>query len=504
MARWLLLPVLVLPFFAGTASGAQRDRDHDRLPDRWEKRYHLSTKKKSGKGDADRDGLRNRREYRLRTNPRKKDTDGDGLRDRAEVRRYKTNPRKQDTDGDGRSDGLEVRAGTNPRKKDTDGDGYSDKEEIHAGTDPKDAASHPPGSPSPTPTPAPGPVGGRCDLSATPTNFASQVSAAVSGQVICLATGDYGTWWGTNKSITLRKAEGATPSMRFGFGSGDANFVIDGVSGAGGRIDGGVSNVTVKNSAFNTCLEFYGAQTNVVFDNNTTTTLMRCAAIAACASTLPASRSGTRKWSAGTLTARSWVPAGSCSRATTLPLRIGGPMDNHTDGLQYAEPGDLVNGYAGVVRGNYFDGRACPGLQTLSSYYGGTDGALWEDNVIDTTRPWGIELYADEASIVRHNTVRYYPASGCAFGTPCGRIDVTHKSGDPRSTGTQVTTTWPRWPPRNSVIGRNDHNTNPATVIFVGPLTVGPDSGWHGSVGRGRFVRRVEHGIRVPRRSVSV
>ena len=500
MARWLLLPVLVLPFFAGAASGAQRDRDHDRLPDRWEKRYHLSTKKKSGKGDADRDGLRNRREYRLRTNPRKKDTDGDGLRDRAEVRRYKTNPRKQDTDGDGRSDGLEVRAGTNPRKKDTDGDGYSDKEEIHAGTDPKDAASHPPGSPSPTPTPAPGPVGGRCDLSATPTNFASQVSAAVSGQVICLATGDYGTWWGTNKSITLRKAEGATPSMRFGFGSGDANFVIDGVSGAGGRIDGGVSNVTVKNSAFNTCLEFYGAQTNVVFDNNTHNNID-----ATCGN------SRLRLNASGVTVRNSEMVGGDADGAFVgssgfvfegnhvAPCHIGGPTDNHTDGLQYADPGDPANGYAGVVRGNYFDGRACPGLQSLSSYDGGTDGALWEDNVIDTTRPWGIELYADEASIVRHNTVRYYPASGCAFGTPCGRIDVTHKSGDPRSTGTQVYDNVAQVATADSVMGRNDHNTNPATVIFVGPLT-----GWAGfelapgSSGAGAASDGLNTGIRVP------
>ena len=117
MSRWLLLPLLVLPCFAGTASGAQRDRDHDRLPDRWEKRYDLSTKKKSGKGDADRDGLRNRREYRLRTNPRKKDTDGDGLRDRAEVRRYKTNPRKKDSDGDGLAMTREVRSQDEPAQE---------------------------------------------------------------------------------------------------------------------------------------------------------------------------------------------------------------------------------------------------------------------------------------------------------------------------------------------------------------------------------------------------
>jgi hypothetical protein len=136
MARWLALPLVVLPFIAAGASGAApRDRDRDGLPDRWERRHHLSTSKNSAKGDPDRDGLRNQREYQLRTNPRRKDTDRDGLRDRAEVRRYITNPRKRDTDGDGYGDGVEVRAGTNPRNP----------------------RSHPSGSVTPTPTPTPSP-----------------------------------------------------------------------------------------------------------------------------------------------------------------------------------------------------------------------------------------------------------------------------------------------------------------------------------------------------------
>jgi thrombospondin type 3 repeat protein len=135
MSKSLVLLLVVLSYAATTASGAvRRDRDHDRLSDRWEKRYHLSTSKKSAKGDPDHDGLRNLREYRLRINPRRKDTDRDGLRDRAEVRRYHTNPRKNDSDSDGYSDGAEVRAGTNPR----------------------DRNSHPSGSSTPSPTGFPG------------------------------------------------------------------------------------------------------------------------------------------------------------------------------------------------------------------------------------------------------------------------------------------------------------------------------------------------------------
>jgi hypothetical protein len=118
MSKSLVLSLLALAFIATSASAAvRRDRDRDRLPDRWEKRHHLSTHKKSAKKDNDRDGLRNLGEYRHRTRPHKKDTDRDGLRDGAEVRRYHTNPRKKDTDGDGYSDGAEVRAGTNPRNR---------------------------------------------------------------------------------------------------------------------------------------------------------------------------------------------------------------------------------------------------------------------------------------------------------------------------------------------------------------------------------------------------
>jgi Bacterial TSP3 repeat len=118
MLKWLVLPMVVLAYLAATVSaGAPRDRDHDRLPDRWERKHHLSTTTPSAKRDPDRDRLKNRRELRLRTHPRRADTDRDRLRDGAEVRRFHTNPRKRDTDRDGFSDRCELRKGTNPRKR---------------------------------------------------------------------------------------------------------------------------------------------------------------------------------------------------------------------------------------------------------------------------------------------------------------------------------------------------------------------------------------------------
>jgi hypothetical protein len=487
MSRWLLLPLMLLPLLAGTASAAQRDRDRDGLPDRWEKRYHLSTKRKSARGDADRDGLRNRREYRLRTNPRKKDTDGDGLRDRAEVRRYKTNPRKKDTDGDGFTDGQEVRAGTDPRK----------------------AQSAPPGSPSPTPTPPPGPPPARCDVNATPASLAGQVSVAAGGEVICLETGDYGTWSGTDKRVTLRRADGATPTMRFRFGPGDANFVVDGVSGAGGRVDGGVSNVVVRNSAFNTCMFFFGSNSDVVFDGNTHLDID-----ATC------HNARLHMGGSGVTVKNSLLSGGDSDGAfiasdgvTLEGNRIinvcEGPTGNHTDGIQFEDPNGIgvpdssqSYGYDAVVRGNYFNFMGCPVTagQALSSYDSGTEGALLEDNVIDTTRPWGIELYSDEGSVVRHNTVRYYGPGTCAFNQQCGRIALDRKPADPAGSGTQVYDNVAVVMSGNgSTAARNDHNTNPATVSHVGPLT-----SWAGfalapgSPGKGAASDGLDTGIRVP------
>src|SRR5919109_4160863 len=93
------------------------------------------------------------------------------------------------------------------------------------------------------------PPSGTCNLNATPSNFAAQVSAAGAGQTICLASGNYGTWQGTNKAITIKRADGASPTMRFSFGSGDSGFTLDGMSGMGGTISGGAANITVRNSA---------------------------------------------------------------------------------------------------------------------------------------------------------------------------------------------------------------------------------------------------------------
>jgi hypothetical protein len=82
-AKLLLFGVVLAALLAlpGTAMAKSRDRDHDKMPDKWEKRFGLSTHRNNAKGDRDRDGLRNLAEFRMHTNPRDADTDGDGVKD---------------------------------------------------------------------------------------------------------------------------------------------------------------------------------------------------------------------------------------------------------------------------------------------------------------------------------------------------------------------------------------------------------------------------------------
>lgn len=68
--------LLALPSLA-----AARDRNHDHIPDRWEKRHHLSLHVNQARRDQDSDHLDNRGEFKAGDNPRDRDTDNDGVMD---------------------------------------------------------------------------------------------------------------------------------------------------------------------------------------------------------------------------------------------------------------------------------------------------------------------------------------------------------------------------------------------------------------------------------------
>ena len=84
--RTLLLFATVGAALLAFAPGAMAhswkgDRNHDRIPDRWERANHLSLKVNQARRDQDHDGLRNRAEFLAGDNPREADTDDDGIED---------------------------------------------------------------------------------------------------------------------------------------------------------------------------------------------------------------------------------------------------------------------------------------------------------------------------------------------------------------------------------------------------------------------------------------
>jgi hypothetical protein len=78
-AAALLVAAALLP--AASAAAHSGDRNRDRIPDRWEKRHHLSLKVKQTHRDQDRDGLNNLGEFRSHSDPRDADSDEDGIED---------------------------------------------------------------------------------------------------------------------------------------------------------------------------------------------------------------------------------------------------------------------------------------------------------------------------------------------------------------------------------------------------------------------------------------
>jgi hypothetical protein len=373
MSKWLVLPLFVLPYIATATSGAaHRDRDHDRLGDRWEKRHHLSTHKKSAKGDPDHDRLRNLREFRLRTNPRRKDTDRDGLGDRAEVRRYHTNPRKKDTDGDGFGDGVEIRAGTNPLKK-------------------KD---HPHGKPPPTPTPTPPPPTPTGPPDASNTGVPSGTTLTPSGG---LTIGTAGTVINAREitgqvvvnapNVTIRNSRIRSNAMwvidnnSTGLVVEDSEIINRPVSGQPNCHNGiGDANFTIRRSEITGCENASNmGGDNIVFEDN-----------------------------------------------YVHDLDVDGPSyvwgnGPHTDGIQMSPGADNI-----VVRHNSIDpGPAGGYTSAIIMGVNGSQSNVWiEDNYLDG-RGASYALYANRSASPNVNINRNQMYRGTYGYTACVRLGVT-------------------------------------------------------------------------------
>jgi Right handed beta helix region len=314
-------------------------------------------------------------------------------------------------------------------------------------------------------------VAAGCNVNASPSSFSSAVSAAAPGQTVCLASGDYGNWRGTNKAITVEAAAGASPTMQISFGSGASSFTLSGMHGMGGSVASGASNITVQNSVFSSELSVDGGS-GIVINHNDFSYQVQSTNGGPNAK-IYLDTSGGSPGSAVSVENNviengdlDGVHVAGGSGMLILGNVIANLCDrgvNHTDDIQF-EGGSQIR-----VANNYvYEAQNCP-TQGITAYDGNTHGLLIDDNVVDVPRDWGIELYSDSGSTVVHNTVVYHPNSYSEFNTPTGQIDIDRKSQDPAGSGTQVYDNIATVDFTNGSTGTAHNNVSGQRAVYVGP-----------------------------------
>ena len=270
-------------------------------------------------------------------------------------------------------------------------------------------------------------------------NLASAVSSAAAGSLICLNSGSYGSVSFNNVTksprVTVRSVTGQGASMGLSF-SGANGITIDSVTVTSANFSGSTTkNITIQNSAFTGSAVFNNlANSNVLLDNNTHNNISAGGQYVSPARIHLSYSSATHS---GVTIQNSVMDGGSADGVQTgvgvniignvfKNIREGSCSDCHTDAIQ------LLGAADSVIRGNYIYS-----VSTAIVAFDGVTRATIENNIIDTVgRPWGIELYADDGSIVRHNTLLY--RSGCDYSLACGAIALDRKSTSAAGKGTLI------------------------------------------------------------------
>ena len=300
-----------------------------------------------------------------------------------------------------------------------------------------------PANPAPAPPAIPAPPSGlppiNCDLHATPATFSAEVSAAVAGQTVCLAAGDYGTWAGTTKAITIAPEPGASPTLNFDFRANAANFTINGghnnydSTSPGINLvdenyfDAGSSNITLEgvgvtcdgNNSF--CVQVVTGMPGIVIKDNVFHDMLYPNTASAALWLRAATNNPANVLVENNVFRDMGADAIDGGTATIIGnnfFDIDGSNPNdprHTDVIQYDQNA--------IIEGNFVDNGCTQGIAA----YDGTSGNTITDNVIVGCSVHSLVAAADTpGSLVAHNTVIG------AGGLECGS-----KTGSPPST-TQV------------------------------------------------------------------
>ena len=368
-------------------------------------------------------------------------------------------------------------------------------------------------------TDPPPPPPSSCTRSADPSTFASAFSAAVAGDVICLASGDYGTFAGALKSgtVTIKPQTGASVTMSLAFNPA-SNITIDGLTIPNAVLrNAQTKNITVKNSDFPGQTTFRTGElqnANILFDHNKHHDWDACS---------------------GCAYARVWLP-NQTSQPSGITIQNSEFSGGHSDGIQNGSrgtriigntfhdlPGDpaihvdaiqLYGSAQTLIKGNYFY-NLHHGVGNLMAP-DGADHEIVEDNVwqpfrdgTDLSRPF-IDWWSDNGSVIRHNTM----ADGqCEFNARCGIIYLGSKSGQPAGTGTVIkdniggnisccngpatyTASYNLWRDyasgSNDIVGLSTYLGGPTPTTYAGYKLAA------GSLGKGNASDGLDRGARIP------
>lgn len=312
-----------------------------------------------------------------------------------------------------------------------------------------------------------------CDLNANTSNFVSQVAAATSGQTVCLANGNYGTWNGTgsNKVLTIAPQPNASPNLCFDL-TNTSNLTIDGghtnydyntpginspvatpvsasdSANCSDTLEPSSSNITLKRISFTECGNQFGPC--LLVDGATPTTIENNIFhdYQACNSSGGICQGGYWNGIADNHLTRAsiyYFPSGTNQAANLLRwnlfedsptdaidvgnygtftgndfINISSPSSDprHTDVVQWSSSAD--NHMA--VKGNFVNGCT----QGLAAY-DGTNNNTIEDNVVTNCDTPNIFVLATDnpASLASHNTILGGPmACGSKQASPVSVSNV--------------------------------------------------------------------------------
>jgi hypothetical protein len=266
-------------------------------------------------------------------------------------------------------------------------------------------------------------------LNATPSTFATVLGQAQDGDTILLASGSYGTWGGTAKQVTIKAADGASPTMKVNFNTGDAGFTLDGLGGLGGDIDNAANHITIRNSAFTSPIVFQGVSGgSILFDHDTFNNINSSSGGPPARVWLP----GDTPHHSGITIQNSEFKGGSSDgvqAGTALNLlnnefaniTSAGCSSCHTDNIQLFG-GQASDGVGSTIKGNYLhDG------ETGIVQFDGGGGHVIEDNVVVRMSIFGADFGGDRNTRFVHNTL-WHTNNG---------LDMTSKAGQ-NSVGTVI------------------------------------------------------------------